>query len=94
MVFSADKDSVLGADRLQVHFQTKSKSRGKSKKQVCLFRDDSSLPCHCQNGALLGAFILYLNLDWWKTGFHGQKISFSPQKLVSLLPNGCKDDLD
>lgn len=40
---------------------------------------------------LLGAFILYLNLEWWKTAFWGQKTSFLMQKLPSLLLDCCRN---
>lgn len=43
---------------------------------------------------LLGAFILYLNPEWWKTRFWGKKTSFLMQKLSSLLLDGCRNYLN
>ena len=84
---------MLGADRLQVHFQTKSKSPGKSKKQVCS-EIITVYPDTAEMGHSLVFFILYLNLEWWKTGFQGQKIFFPMQNLSSLLLDSCRYDLD
>lgn len=86
--FSTDKDSVCGADRIQVHLQTVSKNQGKNKKQVWS-EMTSVYPATAKMGSTL---VLLFSLWIWNGGRLDWEVKRFPCK--SLWLGSCTGDLD